>query len=369
MGTGQGDGGAIYSLNDVSVKDSVLTQNMAGVGTPGGLGAGGAIDANSATSANPLGNLELINSTLTQNTAAQGGAINADAGSSPINLALFLTTVAGNTAPSASNIRYLGNMTTPPTLTMAGAIVALPNGGGQNCAAIPAGTVNFDNRGGNLTDGSSGPGLSCSIGSGTNDTSGTNPMLGPLVNNGGPTLTMAIQQQGTVKSQAFNRVPALVCAGFTTDQRGTGFTRPQGGACDSGAFEARLFTLTVTPAGAGTGTVTGAGISCGSDCSESYLEGTSVPLTATPAGDSSFAGYSGSCSGATCTLAMSQNRAVTATFDLLPVDQTQPITQPPTSPGTTIPAPPCRPGFKLKTVKKHGKKRKRCVKKKKKKKK
>ena len=79
-------------------------------------------------------------------------------------------------------------------------------------------------------------------------------------------------------------------------------------------------TLSVTKTGSGTGTVTSnpAGIDCGSDCSESYSSATSVTLTATPAADSSFAGWGGACSGTgPCTVSMNASRSVTASFNLL----------------------------------------------------
>lgn len=76
------------------------------------------------------------------------------------------------------------------------------------------------------------------------------------------------------------------------------------------------YTLNVNKAGSGSGTVTGTGINCGSDCSETYSEGTQVTLTATAAGGSTFVGWSGACSGAgSCTLTMDSSKAVTATFD------------------------------------------------------
>jgi len=81
---------------------------------------------------------------------------------------------------------------------------------------------------------------------------------------------------------------------------------------------ANTFALTVTRAGAGTGVVTSnpTGINCGSTCSTSYASGTSVTLTALPASNSTFAGWSGACSGTgTCTLSMTQVRSVTATFN------------------------------------------------------
>ncbi len=83
-----------------------------------------------------------------------------------------------------------------------------------------------------------------------------------------------------------------------------------------------LFNLALSKSGTGGGTVTSspAGIDCGSDCSESFVDGSSVTLTAKPTAGSSFAGWSGSgCSGAsTCTVVMSEARAVTAQFTKRP---------------------------------------------------
>jgi uncharacterized repeat protein (TIGR02543 family) len=82
-------------------------------------------------------------------------------------------------------------------------------------------------------------------------------------------------------------------------------------------------TLTVKVEGDASGTVTSspAGISCGSDCTESYEVGTGVTLTATPASGATFAGWGGACTGTTttCTLAMNGPRSVTATFTSKPV--------------------------------------------------
>ncbi len=77
------------------------------------------------------------------------------------------------------------------------------------------------------------------------------------------------------------------------------------------------YTLSVTKAGTGAGTVTSnvAGINCGSDCSQTYASTTSVTLTAAPAAGTTFAGWSGACSGTgTCAVTMSAARSVTATF-------------------------------------------------------
>ncbi len=82
------------------------------------------------------------------------------------------------------------------------------------------------------------------------------------------------------------------------------------------------FDLAVSKSGTGGGTVSSspAGINCGSDCSETLQDGTSVTLTATPATGSSFTAWSGSgCSGkSTCTVTMSEARAVDAKFTKLP---------------------------------------------------
>ena len=75
------------------------------------------------------------------------------------------------------------------------------------------------------------------------------------------------------------------------------------------------FALNVIVQGSGSVTSNPVGINCGSDCSETYTQGASVTLTATPQSGATFSGWSGACTGTgTCTLAMSATRTVTATF-------------------------------------------------------
>lgn len=78
------------------------------------------------------------------------------------------------------------------------------------------------------------------------------------------------------------------------------------------------FTLTLQKAGNGSGTVTAPGINCGSDCSQTYDDGTSVTLTAAAAAGSTFTSWSGcdSNSGASCTVLMNESRTVKASFAL-----------------------------------------------------
>jgi len=79
-------------------------------------------------------------------------------------------------------------------------------------------------------------------------------------------------------------------------------------------------TLTVSFAGGGVGTVTSSplNLSCASTagtCVGSFPNGTSVTLTATAVPPSTFAGWSGGCVGAACTIVLQQDTAVTATFN------------------------------------------------------
>jgi Bacterial Ig-like domain (group 3)/Lamin Tail Domain/Divergent InlB B-repeat domain len=100
------------------------------------------------------------------------------------------------------------------------------------------------------------------------------------------------------------------------------------------------FTLNVNNTGSGTGTVTSspAGITCPNTCSASYSNGTSVTLTATAAGGSTFTGWSGDCSGTgPCTVTMNANHSVTATFTA--VAQTLNVTKNGTGTGNVTSSP------------------------------
>jgi trypsin len=89
-------------------------------------------------------------------------------------------------------------------------------------------------------------------------------------------------------------------------------------------------TLTLSLGGSGTGSVTGPGISCPGDCTQTYADGTSVTLNASATGGSSFAGWSGACSGTgSCLLTMDADKGVTATFNPPPPPpQPPPVSEP-----------------------------------------
>lgn len=82
-------------------------------------------------------------------------------------------------------------------------------------------------------------------------------------------------------------------------------------------------TMSVSVA-AGSGTISGTGISCPGDCSETYSYGAWSTVTATPASGYAFSSWSGACAGqgATCSVYMDSNRSASASF----VSTTYPLT-------------------------------------------
>lgn len=76
------------------------------------------------------------------------------------------------------------------------------------------------------------------------------------------------------------------------------------------------FNVSIVKTGTGSGTVTSspAGIDCGTTYTGSFSNGTVLTLTATPATDSVFVGFSRGCLGGTITLTADKN--CTAVFDL-----------------------------------------------------
>ena len=105
------------------------------------------------------------------------------------------------------------------------------------------------------------------------------------------------------------------------------------GACS--AFTSTTCTLTMTAAAnvqarfvgssttyvlsaqvSGNGTITGAGLNCGTTCTAPQAASARVTLTANPSFGATFTGWGGACTGtvSTCTVTMTQARSVTATF-------------------------------------------------------
>ena len=87
-------------------------------------------------------------------------------------------------------------------------------------------------------------------------------------------------------------------------------------------FDQKRYTLSVTKTGPGAGEVTSispAGINCGEDCSEAFVEGTVVSLKASASAGSRFTGWEGACSGTVnCRLTLSSDQSVKANFTFTP---------------------------------------------------
>jgi parallel beta-helix repeat protein len=171
--------------------------------------------------------VQVWNNTFYANQAAQGGAVYADGTGDLTN-----NTFSGNGAATAGASLFF---TDGSSNTLTNNIIA--NGtGGAEC----------DGEGTFSTDGSHnlvGDGSAVCMPSVTGD-----PMLEPPADNGGPTLTMALQDG----SPAIDAGDDGSCA--LTDARGV--ARPQGLHCDIGAFEKAADAPTVTPSGTPTWTVT-----------------------------------------------------------------------------------------------------------------
>jgi hypothetical protein len=101
------------------------------------------------------------------------------------------------------------------------------------------------------------------------------------------------------------------------------------------------YTLTVSKTGSGSGTVTSSptGIDCGSDCTETYDQGTSVTLTATPASGSTFGGWSGDADCSDGVVTMNANMTCTATFNPQVVGYTLTVLKSGTGSGTVTSSP------------------------------
>ena len=205
------DGGGIYNSGQLTMNRCTVANNAA-------YGQGGGIYMYfPGGEGHPAATLDLTNCTISGNTAIDGDGGGIYCGT---EMHLLNCTITGNSATDetakgggfanyAQQTAYFNNcIVANNTATDAS------TNNGYSSGVVVSGGYNIDSEN------------SCYFDEPT-DQINTDPLLGPLQNNGGPTSTCAI----TAGSPAYNRGTG----GTDTDQRG--ITRPQAGAYDIGAYE------------------------------------------------------------------------------------------------------------------------------------
>ena len=217
------NGGAIW--NDDATINEILESTFSGNMAP--FGDGGAIWND--------GNInDMTNCTLSGNMAfGDGGAIcNED------DMNISFTTIANNEADFDGGGIFDDS---DSSLNIRNSIVAFndaPGSGGDNCDGdLP------NNSGGNYSNSTD-----CGFGPGNN----ANIVLGPLMNNGGDTETLALISGDPVDGATGDCEP-IDEPPLDEDQREFPRPFPAGGECDSGAYETQPFGLLINgkPAGEG----------------------------------------------------------------------------------------------------------------------
>jgi hypothetical protein len=164
-----------------------------------------------------FGTMTLTNSTVYSNsTGASGGGGIQNTGT----IAITQSTIAANTSAFGANLHTFTDVNQPgPPVTTVGMTIVANGVTGANCSgnAISDNGYNLDSAN--------------SCGFTINPLINTDPKLGPLASNGGPTETMALQSG----SPAIDAIPSTFAGCTGTDQRGV--SRPQGAGCEIGAFE------------------------------------------------------------------------------------------------------------------------------------
>lgn len=209
-----GEGGAIYGVSGftLNVTNSTITDNAATGGdglAPNGSGADG-LGGGIRVGENGSNALNLTFVTIAWNTSVAGasggfGSIGSGMGGGVFtggaDLKILGTILAGNIAATEANCHFGGATFNPPDTTST-------NTENHNLEFNPTNTCGF-----------------------TSATQHGDPKLGLRAGNGGPTETLAL----TTGSAAIDTGGTSANGCPTTDQRGV--TRPQGAACDIGAFE------------------------------------------------------------------------------------------------------------------------------------
>jgi len=216
------DGGAIYNdgsqgIARLTVDSSTFDTNSAAVG--GGIYNSGAQQGDT--------DLRIINTTFSTNTASYGGGLASNgADAYYVRVAVNNSTFSDNSAATAGGGIYnlARNGADSALVTIANTILnSGASGGNIYCYS---GTVS--SLGYNLANDNCGDFLTA-----TGDRTNTDPMLGPLQNNNGLTLTHALLPG----SPAINAGDPDFAPPPLYDQRGISFERIMNGRVDIGAFE------------------------------------------------------------------------------------------------------------------------------------
>ena len=214
--------GGIYITNgsDVTITDSTISGNSAS--GPDKYLAGGVYAWSSQ--------LTVINSTITGNGAYGIDYLAGGASVAYGPAAIYNSTISGNTTSTSSNVAAGGILVGAENVASLALVntILTGNTGTQADMGVYASSnviAQFNLLGTALQ----------STYSGNGNVFSDAPGLGALGNNGGPTLTM---KPNTGSPALGAGSVALIPAGVTTDQRGTGFARVVNGSLDVGAVEA-----------------------------------------------------------------------------------------------------------------------------------
>lgn len=233
-------GGGINNNDSLTVTGSTITTNVAGYEGGGLWFYGGTttvlastFSANQASQGGAIfdfgGVTTLTNSTMNGNTASEGGSIDQRGGA----LVLASATISGNQGDNGGGVFINASATASTKNSILAANTATASGPDCNGALSTAGYNLLGSNAGctGLTNGVNGD----QVGSAA---APRNPGLGPLLNNGGPTATMALPST----SPAVDRGNPAGCtdpqgALLTIDQRGLPRTDAVTHRCDIGAYE------------------------------------------------------------------------------------------------------------------------------------
>ncbi|MEO8329651.1 MAG: choice-of-anchor Q domain-containing protein [Candidatus Nanopelagicales bacterium] len=237
------------NFNCVAVTISNLT-------ITNGLAVGYCCEDNGGGISNWNGLLTITNSTISGNSAPYGGGIfNGDG-----QLMITNSTISGNSGGGIANQGLYCAGCETPTLTITNSTLSDNSGGGifnggtgANAGLTIGNTILkaggiFNTPGGSLVT-SLGYNMSDDDGGGVltgpGDQINTNPLLGPLQDNGGPTFTHAL----SCGSPAIDAGDPSFTPPPDYDQRGPGFPRVVNGRIEIGAFELQAtgYTAQVQP--------------------------------------------------------------------------------------------------------------------------